>query len=150
MLDYNKRILQNIYGNTAIHYIYQILLDSVYNRDYLYIMEIIYLIIVKYNGNIYIKNNNDISPYDMAYNNLYINETLTKCILNKRFEYIQYLINLGCNINYQDKDGNTALHYLCMNNLLTIYKYIKILLEYGANANILNNVKLKPENYLLF
>jgi len=46
----------------------------------------------------------------------------------------KYLIKRGLNINEQDKDGNTPLHYACMYNPRAIY----YLLRNGADPNIVD------------
>ncbi|QDJ95134.1 ankyrin repeat protein [Hypsugopox virus] len=45
-------------------------------------------------------------------------------------------INMGIDINYQDKNGNTPLHKLCNTN--PPYEHIKLFIDNGANVNILN------------
>jgi ankyrin repeat protein len=49
---------------------------------------------------------------------------------------IEYLVNLGININHQDNDGNTALHWAVIRNEV---ECIRLLLNLKASANIKNS-----------
>ena len=51
-------------------------------------------------------------------------------------EWLNKLIELGANINHQDKNGNTALHYAAMVDNAEI---CQLLLEKGADKNIKNS-----------
>ncbi|SFJ75113.1 ankyrin repeat domain-containing protein [Thermoflavimicrobium dichotomicum] len=55
--------------------------------------------------------------------------------LHNRQEMIQYLIQQGADLNAQDEDGNTALHYAISKRAKQI---AEILLKAGANPNIQN------------
>ena len=72
---------------------------------------------------------------------------------------ITYLLEKGANVNMQDTDGRTPLHFACQNtklfNLITretdseIFTLIKLLLDYGADVNMkCGNNRLKIPLYL--
>ncbi len=60
--------------------------------------------------------------------------------------FVQYLINNGANINAQNKQLNTPLHYALNNKN---YKIADILLKEGADETIRNQYNLTPWQYLL-
>ena len=51
-----------------------------------------------------------------------------------------YLLNLGVNVNSQDKDGNTPLHFAIKKSQIRL---IKKLIQRGADPNIANNKRKK-------
>lgn len=56
------------------------------------------------------------------------------CELN--FATLEYLLNHGCDIDAQDEDGRTALHYAVD---LENKNLIKFLLSKGADINLVDN-----------
>ena len=60
--------------------------------------------------------------------------------------FIQYLINNGANINAQNNQLNTSLHYALNNKN---YKIADILLKEGADETIRNKYNLTPWQYVL-
>src|SRR5690606_28199469 len=67
---------------------------------------------------------------------------LNSCIKNKSTEVMELLLN---NFNYSQKDKDEALiHVIFINDKGTnINKYIKVLVQYGANINA-NYLNKKP------
>ncbi|XP_057368000.1 uncharacterized protein LOC130688994 [Daphnia carinata] len=71
----------------------------------------------------------------------YENELLQLCRSGTRSdltEQIQYLINLGINLNAKDSDGNNALHLLCRYRYSSSEKLIgavKLLIQHGINVS---------------
>ena len=61
-------------------------------------------------------------------------------------DFIQYLINNGANINAQNNQLNTPLHYALNNKN---YKIADILLKEGADETIKNKYNLTPWQYIL-
>jgi ankyrin repeat protein len=54
------------------------------------------------------------------------------------------LLEKGADVNKIDIDGNTALHYAASSAENAIAKsYCEMLLEFGADANVVNNAKKK-------
>lgn len=54
---------------------------------------------------------------------------------NRRLEIVKLLIKYGCNIDMQDSEGNTALHYACRSRDT---KIVSVLVEYDPDLNIKN------------
>jgi len=54
---------------------------------------------------------------------------------SKNKNFIEYLLTIGADINYQDQYGNSPLLYACYYNNQDI---IILLLKYGANVNIID------------
>ena len=54
---------------------------------------------------------------------------------------LSYFLRLGANPNVCDSSGNSALHYACAYGW---YYCVKVLLEAGAQPNVLNDWKLTP------
>lgn len=70
---------------------------------------------------------------------------LCRCENEVSFQAIRYLLlNCRCNINYQNNIGDTILHSLCSNDSYFSGVLIDILLDYGADPNILNNIGNSP------
>ena len=57
-------------------------------------------------------------------------------------ETLRYLLGKGLNINFQDKRGNTALHYAVLGKRK---ENVKFLLKEGADLNLTNNKGLTPK-----
>jgi ankyrin repeat protein len=51
-----------------------------------------------------------------------------------RFESAKALLDVGANVNFQDRRGKTALHYLLKKR--SEPKHVRMLLEYGARLNL--------------
>jgi hypothetical protein len=51
-----------------------------------------------------------------------------------RFESAKTLLDVGANVNFQDRRGKTALHYLLKKR--SEPKHVRMLLEYGARLNL--------------
>ncbi|KAK4878428.1 hypothetical protein RN001_010934 [Aquatica leii] len=59
---------------------------------------------------------------------------------------VQYLLDKGSEINKQDVDKNTSLHYACINNKL---ENVKVLLQNCAKINLLNVNNNSPLHYAI-
>ncbi|ORX44704.1 ankyrin [Piromyces finnis] len=99
-----------------------------------------------------INNNIDSLPLEILHN-LFIYSTI---FLNA--EYIRKFLELKehnkdklkLNINYQDNDGNTAMHYICSHKSQkkdVIIYIVKIFLQYHSDINIQNNKGFTPLMY---
>ncbi len=92
-------------------------------------------ILVDYeNLNINLSNNNGHTPLHIAVDRL--NHDIVDLLLNyKQTTYNEYIRTLPkyCDVNQQDKDGNTALHLIVRN--LSIFKLNEIK-ENGANKDV--------------
>jgi ankyrin repeat protein len=65
------------------------------------------------------------------------------CIQEKRSDMIDYLLDLGVDVNMRNCEGNTALFYAVLksnNEIETIRK----LIDCGADINIENNAEVSP------
>ena len=60
-----------------------------------------------------------------------------------KIKKIQKIYNRGYNINIQDEEGNTALHYACEYENVVLVKH---LIRYGSNCYIKNNYNITPLN----
>ncbi len=54
-------------------------------------------------------------------------------VRNYSVDLVKLLINFGLNVNAQNNEGATALHFACKNNN---YEVVKLLIDNGANVNI--------------
>ena len=81
---------------------------------------------------------------------------LINIIKNKLYKSISKIIDLGCNVNFQDFKGRTALHFAVKNLDLTA---VTILLYYLANPLIKDSIgkyaidylpQSKPEDKILY
>lgn len=61
--------------------------------------------------------------------------------------YIKLLIRMGADVNHQNNDGNTPLHYAAQNKALTI---VELLLQHGAIRSINNKKSLLPAQNVPF
>lgn len=81
-----------------------------------------------------------ISEYSDFSNINIIDLIVKETILNKEnpysFEFIELILKNGANINWQNKDGNTALILCCK---YKNEKFVNLLLTYGADKNKKNN-----------
>ena len=67
---------------------------------------------------------------------------MTFAIKNNRVDIIDALIELGCDVNYQDRTfKRTPLHFCCVNNNRSI---IEKLIAAGANGNLTDVYQLTP------
>jgi ankyrin repeat protein len=132
-LNYN---IQDIYGNTLIHY-------TIIEKKYKYLKTII-----------------DVMKKNKLYINVNLNlwniksklplHLLLENYIDDMFEDQEYIIKFileNTNINFQDDQGNSSLHYLCIKNIWKKYK--NILSDKKININIINNDKKYPINYIL-
>ncbi|WP_375319328.1 ankyrin repeat domain-containing protein [Candidatus Tisiphia endosymbiont of Oplodontha viridula] len=74
------------------------------------------------------------------YGGLFNKNALFKAVKTGNMHSTDHLLTKA-NVNNQDENGNTALHYAVKYNRLSI---AKILLEWGADTNIANNNGMAP------
>ena len=101
------------------------------------IISLLYFYSFYYNNNIYrsilnIKNKSTLTPLHIS-------------CLNGFYEFSQYLINLGANMNCVDKENKTPLFYAIQSNNIRI---IKFLILSGANKYIKDNKGMIALNYV--
>src|SRR4029453_5703229 len=53
-----------------------------------------------------------------------------------RFESAKALLDVGANVNFQDRRGKTALHYMLKKKKRSDPKHVRMLLEHGARLNL--------------
>ena len=58
---------------------------------------------------------------------------LINSVIEKKFNFIQWLIENGANINYQDRIGYSVLHFIGQNQMIELAKFF---LEKGADPNL--------------
>jgi ankyrin repeat protein len=61
------------------------------------------------------------------------------------YEEIELLLNAGCDVNRQEKDGSTLLHYASMDSRVDT---MKLLLDRGANINVKDNGGETPLHFM--
>jgi ankyrin repeat protein len=75
---------------------------------------------------------------------------LIGAIVKNKKKIVNYLIDMGADVNFADDDKNTPLHFACEYNHP---KMVRLLFKKGANPNVLNNEGHTPltmamcENY---
>lgn len=69
---------------------------------------------------------------------------------NGQSDIIEVFLKYGANINCKDSDGDTPLHvaFMCIRTLYYLQDYgvIQVLLDNGANIDIMNHIHEKPED----
>jgi ankyrin repeat protein len=75
-----------------------------------------------------VKVSNDINSKDEEYERT----SLMYAVIDEENEVVKLLLENGANVNIQDDNGYTALHFASKENLLDV---AKLLLEHGANTN---------------
>lgn len=73
--------------------------------------------------------------------NQFDDKILYEAIKNNQLDVIKNKINKGLSVNFQDKAGNTLLHYACLDNKIDIAKF---LVENGANIEAKENDGFRP------
>ena len=68
---------------------------------------------------------------------------LLDAIANKKWDVAKKRIESGIDLNQQDANGNTALHYLCYGSFEN-FEMLEMLLKAGANPDIRNKEKMTP------
>ena len=63
----------------------------------------------------------------------------------ENFEEVKELVESGVEINAQDQDGNTPLHFASLGGNCKIVNY---LIDHGSNIGIQNNLNVLPLDYL--
>lgn len=71
----------------------------------------------------------------------YGNSLLCLSAMRGDFTMLEILLTKGIEVNWQNKEGNTPLHYAIMKNFS---KCIDTLINWQADENIINNIGLKP------
>lgn len=69
-----------------------------------------------------------------------------EAISTEQWDIAKELIASGVDVNQQDQNGNTALHYLC--RVRTDYEMMETILKAGANPDIRNKEKMTPLFFL--
>ncbi|WP_168464272.1 ankyrin repeat domain-containing protein [Wolbachia endosymbiont of Ctenocephalides felis wCfeT] len=128
---------QNKDGNTSLH------LAVIRGKDIFTIIKLL----MENGANIDIKNSNDKTVSDLVREKghtemaelLEFGDKTCKLFLamqERNSEKIESLIKSGANVDAQNKDGNTLLHWAAMKDAFPI---VKLLLENNANIDIKNN-----------
>jgi ankyrin repeat protein len=121
--EYNPNI-QDVYGNTVLHYA---IIENNHNAYELLIT---------------LKNMN----YNLWNVNLKIPLHIAICnYKNDNYDYIEKILEYS-NLNIQDNNGNTCMHYLCIDNKWK--KYINMLSKKKINIIVQNNKLMTPIQYL--
>ncbi|MGM0602402.1 MAG: ankyrin repeat domain-containing protein [Bacillota bacterium] len=79
-------------------------------------------------------------------NDDYDNSPLIEAAENNNAEVVEVLLEAGVDVNYQNSNGNTALHRAAYN--AKDPRIIELLLEYGANAVLENKINRKAIEYI--
>ncbi|WP_371219670.1 ankyrin repeat domain-containing protein [Orientia tsutsugamushi] len=96
-------------------------------------------ILLSYNKTIVdVQNNMGRTPLHLALTRLVSSQSVSSLLSTESLKIAQALLTHGANVNLQDKDGNTALHYAA--NDFHHLEVTEILLNHGANVNAQNNV----------
>ncbi|MDM5247994.1 MULTISPECIES: ankyrin repeat domain-containing protein [unclassified Lysinibacillus] len=66
---------------------------------------------------------------------------LMSAIVEGKEDVVNYLVNIGCNVNTKDKSGLTALHFAVIYDRFTI---VKVLITHGAEIDAVDNVGNTP------
>lgn len=61
-----------------------------------------------------------------------MNQAIFYGALTEQSDVVEYLVESGVDVNHEDSDGCTALHYLAQDGLVDIVSY---LVERGAQVN---------------
>ena len=67
---------------------------------------------------------------------------LTQACFFGNYDFVEFLIESGANVNFEDNYDDTPLHRACQNCHLEI---VKLLLEHGAEKNVMNAEGNTPE-----
>ena len=79
-------------------------------------------------------------------NDNYDNSPLIEAAEGNNAEVVEVLLKAGVDVNYQNSNGNTALHRAAYN--AKDPEVIELLLEYGADGTIKNNADRKAIEYI--
>ncbi|KOS60272.1 ankyrin repeat domain-containing protein [Lysinibacillus agricola] len=66
---------------------------------------------------------------------------LMSAIVEGKEEIVNYLVNIGCNVNTKDKAGLTALHFAAIYDRYTI---VKVLITHGAEIDAVDHIGNTP------
>lgn len=66
---------------------------------------------------------------------------LMSAIVEGKEDIVNYLVNIGCNVNTKDKLGLTALHFAAIYDRSNI---VKVLITQGAEIDVVDNVGNTP------
>jgi ankyrin repeat protein len=128
-------------GNTAMHLIFMVT-HNISNFDNLINILDIIAIFIHLKGNLRTVNNYGKTPiyyFEKVINkqDMYGNTLLMYAINLKRFNIVRILINIGADVNKQNHENNTALHYIALQiyndfNNIELFYIMTYLLKYGA------------------
>jgi len=82
-------------------------------------------------------------------NNLLFNKKRTLlmiAVIHDKIDIVNFLLSKGSNIDIQDENGSTALHFACNNGNMEL---VKILVTNGANINIDDNYNSTPLHFAI-
>lgn len=66
---------------------------------------------------------------------------LMSAIVEGKEDIVNYLVNIGCNINNKDKSGLSALHFAAIYDR---YNIVKVLITRGAEIDAVDNIGNTP------
>ena len=66
---------------------------------------------------------------------------LMSAVVEGKEDIVNYLVNIGCNVNTKDKSGLTALHFAAIYDRS---KIVKVLITHGAEIDVVDNVGNTP------